>query len=108
MGVAFLNERFGSCEGQDFEGATARGPGRGERRPAGPFGLMFVAQRGDGRGAAVPDPSPRQRPENGSDSNDPPFRLSGQQFDRLALSSSVSVSIAASQNSARANGTCRS
>jgi hypothetical protein len=32
-------------------------------------------------------PSPRQRPENGSDSNDPPFRLSGQQFDRLALSS---------------------
>jgi hypothetical protein len=54
MRVAFLDERFCGRERDDFESAATRGPGQAERRPAGAVGLVFVAQRGDGRGAPVP------------------------------------------------------
>ena len=37
--------------------AAGGGPGRAERRPAGPVGLVFVAQGGNGRGAPVPEMS---------------------------------------------------
>ena len=55
MCVAFLDKRFGGRQRDDFENAARREPGRTERRPAGPVGLVFIAQGGDGGGAAVPD-----------------------------------------------------
>ena len=53
--VAFLDKLFGRGEGHDLYCAARRRPRRAERRPSGPLGLVFVAQGGDGRRAAVPD-----------------------------------------------------
>lgn len=53
--VAFLDQRFGRGERQDLIMAVGGGPGRAQRRPAGPVGLVFIAQGGDGRCAPVPE-----------------------------------------------------
>ena len=55
MRVAFFDQCFRRREWDDFESGARRCPGWAEGRPAGTVGLVFVAQRGDRGGAAVPE-----------------------------------------------------
>ena len=55
--VALDHQIAGGGQSHNLIAAVVRSPGRAERRPAGPFRRMLVAQRRERRGAAMPQRS---------------------------------------------------